>query len=301
MRGGKKKNSLCLVFHSQHINVWFIFHADFHFRISSTKVISSITLKYAASWYIKFTVNRVFKEKTYLFWICIFFIYTHFLSGMSRREKFSWQQHIPKLPLKITSAPHPMNHHLVDETPLPCLWHSHFHGRALSFCQTSLQSMPKHFPCTVFFMTLFHSQKANEPSNADWKWRGLRGCGVGGNRLSQVKSAEQPTDFSPTYIFILMTVDCHRAAAVLPPLNFTSSFLTPIRKVHFPCPIFLKVSLPISHSGRFTPVFPICILKAKTDTGRMVRTHCYDPTKSTHWEVTLKRWFKKAAHCRRGT
>lgn len=121
---------------------------------------------------------------------------------------------------------------------------------------------------------------------------GLQGCKVGDNWLSQVKSAKQPTDFSLTYIFIWVAVHCHRTAAVSPPFNFTSSFLTPIRKVHFPCPISLKVSLAISHSARCTSVFPICILKGKTDMGGMVLARFYDPTKSTRWKMMLKHWFK---------
>lgn len=120
------------------------------------------------------------------------------------------------LPEKITSRTGPMSRRHVDETPL-----LHFQERTFSvfcfFCQTSLPSMPKHSPRAVNFFFLFPSRSltASKPMSQLMQTgsRGVCVC-VGwwwwwcwGNPLSQVESAEQSIDSSPTCIFILMAVD----------------------------------------------------------------------------------------------
>lgn len=163
-----------------------------------------------------------------------------FYFGMSQWEKFCWWWEIPKLPMKMTSSPQPMTRRPVDEIPQPCLWQSHFQECQLSFCQTSLQNKPQHFPNTVSFMMVLHclrepmSQLMQEGWVVVWWY-----SGGGGDPLFQVESAEQSIDFSPTYIFILIALDCCPPATAFPSLNF--SILHISKKVCFTLLRFPKV------------------------------------------------------------
>lgn len=112
-------------------------------------------------------------NRKYVCLVCIFFIYSHFLSAMSRWENFCWQRDIPKLPVKITSP----------NEPSLCWWNTSTVVVTFSLPGMHalvLPNIPPEHAQTFLVHSFLHdtpslSQKANEPANSGWLQRG--GCG----------------------------------------------------------------------------------------------------------------------------
>lgn len=137
--------------------------------------------------------------------------------------------------VKVLSAPHPMNRPHVDETPLAWLWQSHFQERTRSFCQTSLQSMPKHFPCTAFFMTLLHYLR--KPMSQLMQGGGVAMMVVGQSTFpGRVSEAANKFLSHIHFHFDGSGLPSHCRCLAFSQLHFIIPHAYKKKKVHFPAP-----------------------------------------------------------------
>lgn len=131
-----------------------------------------------------------------------------------------------------------------------------FRNATSSFCQTSLRSMPKHFPNAAFFIRHCLRKPLSQLMQAASREVSGDVVVVGGrNPLPQVESVEQSIDSSRRF-FILIAAPPRLSCLLSTSLHHSAQQK---KKTHFLCSISLKLYLAISLAAALIAALPICI------------------------------------------